>query len=198
MGYCPKCGRKVKRRRKSTGVRECKKHGPIEKSPMKETIEMTVPDSGEVFTHKDDDGTIRVFAVCLMREFAKNHIQECNLVKKVSIPVTIDNVNHARNKMGVEQDRLDRLCDPYLHEPIISIVWPDNRAGNETVAVTIIDGQHRLVKLWELGERTAENYVFHHLIWEQFLLDVPDAEKRLVMPSGMLEYERNQNLEIGS
>lgn len=32
MGYCPKCGARIKRKRKSTGRRECRRHGPIEKN----------------------------------------------------------------------------------------------------------------------------------------------------------------------
>lgn len=30
MGYCPKCGAKIKYKRKSTGRRHCRRHGPIE------------------------------------------------------------------------------------------------------------------------------------------------------------------------
>lgn len=31
MGSCPKCGMKIKKKRKSEGVRWCPRHGPTEK-----------------------------------------------------------------------------------------------------------------------------------------------------------------------
>ena len=39
MASCPKCGKKIKAKRQSSGIYECKRHGPVRKLEHKPAIE---------------------------------------------------------------------------------------------------------------------------------------------------------------
>ncbi len=157
-----------------------------------ENIEMEVPEKGEIFTH-NDDGKIRVFATGMMAEFAEKHGHDCAYMKRVKLPITPEIIEHIKKNMGFEQDRYDRLCEPYLSRPLIAIHWSSMPERGE--AVTVIDGNHRTVKLFDMGKTHTEAWIFHEVMWEQFLLNVPEniARERMNGRSGVIEAERERD-----
>lgn len=148
---------------------------------------MELPKKGEVFTFDDGEGRVLTFAVCLMNEFVEKHAHECPLVGKITQPIVPDHIAHVRKKMGIEQDRLDRLADPWLHKPLIGVM----REKVPLSGFSLIDGNHRIVRLHELGETEYQVWVFHPLMWRQFLLHprgLRDDWRNI--RSGVIEAER--------
>lgn len=147
------------------------------------------PLRGEVFTHRDDDGVYRHFPAKAMFDFAEKHHKELPLVIcRRTVEIGEKGYIHIKTNMGIEQARLDRLCEPYLSQPIVGIQWGDLEPG-----FTVIDGNHRTVKLWEAGIKKVELYLFRRVLWEEMLIDIDPriyVEKLLGGDSGILKYEK--------
>ena len=159
---------------------------------MIDTLELNIPEKGECFTYHDGDNNVTItFAVCLMRDLVKKY-RNLNLVVKRRLTIIPDHISHVRTHMGIEQDRLDRLVDPWLHEPCIAIQRDETMPPE---GLTLIDGNHRLVKLFERGEREYDCWIFHPLIWRQLTLERPLPENWPDIPSGMIEAERSRQHE---
>ncbi len=142
----------------------------------------------QVFTHKDDDGAMRTFLVGTMNEFASKYGHVCEDVIGAMVPITSNVIFHIKERMGIEQARLDRLCSPHLEQPLIGILWPpDNKV------MTIVDGNHRAIRLWEKGEQTMKIWCFKYPFWEQFLLKREVSEEVLTGYSGIIEHELQSN-----
>lgn len=139
----------------------------------------------ECFTHKDDNGTVRTFPIQTMREFVNDYPSCADLIH-TRIPIDPKTVQFIKEKMGIEQDRLDRLVDPYLHQPAIGILWECGRI------TTIIDGNHRMVKLHELGETKIRIHLFQRPLWEHFILPVDVGADVFTRRSNMIEFERGE------
>ena len=131
---------------------------------MSEFISLTLPEKGEVFTYNDGDNNITLtFGVALMLQFLeKSKGAPSKLVGRKRLPMDPGHVAHIRKNMGVEQERLDRLVDPWLHQPCIAILRDQTLPP---AGLTIIDGQHRIVKLYEAGETHFDCNIFHPLLW---------------------------------
>lgn len=146
------------------------------------TIELSPRE--ECFTHKDEDGTFRSFPIDSMFAFATRYARMLPEISAICAPLppqqTLDFI---RKNMGIEQERLDRLVSPYLERPLVAIRW---KCGN----LTVIDGNHRLLKLHEMGIPEYRVYVFEYPFWEQFLINLSADENTLKKPSGMLERDR--------
>lgn len=142
----------------------------------KTTVTIDIQQFDQFFTHKDDDGTLRHFAVAAMYRFAERvaHISPhitCANVTMQSFPI-----DYIRREMGVEQARLDRLIEPYLSKPLIAIQWhPCPRWPEGTM--TLVDGNHRVVKLSEMGAETVRCFLFNQVLWEKFLIEIPDYDE---------------------
>lgn len=147
--------------------------------------------SQEVFSHKDDDGILRVFLVGTMLSFIEDYPQ-CADILHVNAPIDPNYVQWAKKNMGIEQPRLDRLQGPYLSKPCIGIFWPDNK-------MTIVDGNHRIVKRYESGFDKVNLIIFKYPLWENFILAPEEVQNFLkIKPdplggdSGVLEFEKKQ------
>lgn len=153
---------------------------------MKAQIAINLNDQDEVFTHKDDDGIFRHFAVTAMNTFAMQYTPLCPDITAGMVPITKDVAEHSRTKMGVEPVRLAMLKAPYLYKPLIAIQWPGIKA------ITIVDGHHRVVKLWQMGEKSMKVFIFHHPFWEQFMIPIEVEDKRelLKIERGIREWEK--------
>lgn len=158
---------------------------------MSDFITLEVPEKGEVFTYNDGDNNITLtFAVELMIAFLRK--APSRLVARKRLPMNAEHVAHIRKNMGIEQERLDRLVDPWLHQPCIAILRDETLPP---AGLTIIDGQHRIVKLFEAGEPDFDCNIFHPLLWRQFVLNVPLPENWRDMRSGIIEAERTGILD---
>lgn len=146
------------------------------------------PEGGESFTHKGPDGIMRVFATCLMNDFIDKAGKDCAWLQFIKyFPLDKFNEDYLRTNAGIEQDRIDRLCDPYLSRPIIA-------AGFDYPHVVIVDGNHRIMKFKELKRKAISLYIFLPQLWTQFLLDLPEERKlaALTDPSGIIEFEKRK------
>lgn len=158
---------------------------------MSDFLVLELPEKGEVFTYNDGDNNVTLtFAVELMLQFLRK--APSKLVQRRRLPMDPGHVAHIRKNMGIEQERLDRLADPWLHMPCIAILRDQLLPP---AGLTIIDGQHRIVKLFEAGETGFDCDIFHPLLWRQFVINLPLPEDWRDMRSGIIEAERDGLLD---
>lgn len=161
-------------------------------TPFFKALGIEVKNPQEVFTHLDNEGVPRTFLCETMRLFCETYA--CSEIKRVRIPLTKELADYMRSNHGVEQDRIDRLVDPYLSRPVIAISWADV----EPLEVTIIDGAHRVVKNFEAGLTELNCFVFLPDFWENFMLS-EDVSRQLIdegflnRVSGVIENERKES-----
>ena len=120
----------------------------------------------EIFTHIDeDDGTVRhINASAMARAVAS--LLSAGRVTQIDVWMDPEFVEYTRNRRGLEEWKLKRLCEPYLSRPLIGIDWPDG-------SVLLVDGHHRLVTLADKGLETYSMYRFPIGEWEVFLVEMP-------------------------
>lgn len=117
-------------------------------------IKMTVRDNQELFTHRDgNNGRERTFLVGTMQDFVAKY-PGCDQIVPSLVDITADTVYYIRSHMGIEQERIDRLAEPWLSMPGLAIIWPQNGE------VTMVDGNHRAVRLFESGVFKIQCYAF--------------------------------------
>lgn len=158
---------------------------------MKVAMPLKIKNRQEVFTHKLD-GVFRHFPIGTMRDIAETYANMCDEIIACTSPIASYAAEHIRKNMGIEQVRLDRLKEPYLSQPIIAIQWEDDKK------VTIIDGNHRYLKLHDAGKKTIRCYVFKQAAWEQLLIPLSDSDERLQGNSGVIEQEQQMEAEYAN
>lgn len=114
---------------------------------------------GEIFHHVDTDGTERMFCLPLLNAaYARNPRRwtegEMELTARI--------VDHVWTLRGIEAGRVAAYPMARIDEPGIGCLFPDG--GTLTV-----DGNHRLVKRWELGLRTMVFRVAPERVWRHCL-----------------------------
>lgn len=126
----------------------------------------------EIFTHIDEDaGITRHFNATSMARFAEAAMR----LRYIEIPLDAELAEYVRGHRGIEQWKLDRLCEPYLSRPIVAVQFSADDS------VLPIDGNHRIVRRFELGLKTVRAVVFPEGEWERFLLSPePEVERVLV------------------
>lgn len=101
-------------------------------------------------------------------------------------------VKHINDNMGIEKKRLRRLKEPYLSAPCIGILW---EGGNR---MTIVDGNHRIVKLDKQNKDFVNVVVFKYPFWENFLLPgsivqaLAEKEDLINRDSGLIQWEQER------
>lgn len=153
------------------------------------SITVDIQQFDQFFTHKDDDGTLRHFAVDAMYRFAEKLAGICPDIICATVTMKSFPIDFIRREMGIEQPRLDRLIEPYLSKPMVAIQW-DPCEGWPNGTMTLVDGNHRVVRLSELGAQTVRVFMFKQALWEQFLIDILNYdEAALKQDSRVLEIE---------
>lgn len=114
----------------------------------------------EIFTHDDEDGVVRDFNASAMVRFA---MRPDSGIEIITVPCGLDHAQYIRTHRGIEQPRLDRLCEPFLSLPIVFVEWMDGSHLS-------VDGHHRWVRRAELGLPTIDGYRFPLGLWEHFLV----------------------------
>lgn len=156
-----------------------KKH---QRGAKKQRLEyqLKIENAQECFTHYDGDNDIyRTFMIGTMNHFVADYPFSPMLVRK-QIEITPEIVDYTRKQCGIEQARVDRMKEPYLSKPIIAILWPDKPSDG----VTVVDGNHRIVRLWDMGVRKVNTVIFHPDLWKHLILP-PDAQKRFLAHEGL-------------
>lgn len=64
--------------------------------------------------------------------------------RKIGVALLPDQVEHVRQRHGIEPDHLQRLTREQLREPGIMVMLPDE-------SMILVDGNHRYVRRFELG-----------------------------------------------
>lgn len=131
----------------------------------------------EIFTHVDEDEakTVRHFNATKMLDFARQN----QSVDRLNIALDEAQIEFIKRNRGIERPKVDRLVEPYLSSPIIVIEFePDIHL--------VVDGHHRLVRLWEDGRTSVHAYYFEYDTWTPFLVeDVNKALETAAYDSGM-------------
>lgn len=112
---------------------------------------------GEIFEYREEGKQTRWFLIEPMKLWVKDHAEKCNLTIEPGF------VEWAKKQGGVEMDRVEKMCAPYLHERVIAIT-------EESGANLLVDGHHRMVRLFMDGVFEAKAYCIPFGQWEQFLL----------------------------
>lgn len=157
---------------------------------VQETAVLKYHPSQEIFTHvdKDGDNITRIFLVGTMQSFIEDY-PLCASLKRVVLPIDDGIYKHLCENSGMERDRIDRLKEPYLSKPCIGVYWDDDGL------FTLIDGTHRAIKLYEMGIKKINVFVFKKDLWPHFILSEKETEKLLAekdlfnAPSGVIEHE---------
>lgn len=122
----------------------------------------------EVFTHLADDGEVRHFNASAMFRAALP-LMEQGKVTLINVEMDYEFVRFVIDRRGVEPEKLARLREPYLSQPVIGVDMDDG-------FVLMVDGHHRLVRLANRGDDTYSMLRFARDAWEAFLVeDMPQS-----------------------
>lgn len=129
------------------------------------------PIGAEVFTHITPAGTVRHFSIDKLKELIVALVARygyANVIRSAMIPE--DQVTFIRQHRGIEQEKLDRLCEPWLSQPVILCEIPDEN-GVDRHLVTV-DGHHRIVRCFDDGRKSVAAALLPEVVWSLALVDV--------------------------
>lgn len=126
----------------------------------------------EVFTHIDDDGTMRHFAIWATNDVAARYGNKVEGVICTKVPIHAKAVDIITHRGGIEEPRIARLTPQYRDKPIIGIFWEDG-------LFMVVDGNHRLLRRWRDGFTDTKAFIFTHPFWRQFLIDLPVNKEKM-------------------
>lgn len=118
----------------------------------------------EIFTHiEEETGVVRHINASALGRDRLRWIKEG---KAEALVVAIEPgwPEYIRERRGVEQWKIDRLCEPYLSAPCLGFWMPDG-------SCLTVDGHHRVVKLYEAGETTYRLIIFDHDLLHLYCID---------------------------
>jgi hypothetical protein len=98
----------------------------------------------EIFEHVDELGVHRFFDVTELRPYAVEYAE------RLCCPIEVI-ARHVEQRGGIEEWKVLRLREPYLSVPVLSLLWHDG-------STLILDGNHRLVRLWRDGVKEFNTY----------------------------------------
>lgn len=126
----------------------------------------------EIFTHiEETEGGLEVVrhinASAMFRE-AESAIQR-GIAEVIEAFYEAEFIEFIKERRGVEQHKIDRLCEPYLSMPCLGFWMPDG-------SLLTVDGHHRMVKNFESGEKTYKVVAFDYEFLEYFCVEDMDAD----------------------
>lgn len=139
---------------------------------------MKVKDCGtmdEIFTHIDEDThEVRHFNATAMSAAAE-FLVTTGQVDFLTVAIDHEFVDFVKNRRGVEDWKIKRLCEPHLSKPIVGALMRDG-------SVLTVDGHHRMIRWADAGKETYEIYVFHTDTWQGYLVtDMPSGLEDLLV-----------------
>lgn len=120
----------------------------------------------EIFTHIDSDtGEVRHFNASAMARDTDRLLAQ-GAITRIWVAMDETFIAFVHTHRGVEEEKITRLCEPYLHTPVLGIDLDDS--------VLTVDGHHRLVRLHREGATEYEMYRFPAEAWGRYVVtDVP-------------------------
>lgn len=99
----------------------------------------------EIFEYVPNNGNDRIFFnATKLATYAEAHGEP--------IITSLDGIaQHILVNGGIEENRVERLCEPYLSRPATAVLMPDD-------TTLIVDGNHRIVRLWRDGKTVFKLY----------------------------------------
>lgn len=127
----------------------------------------------QVFTHEDEDGTLRHFASERLFNYMKGSGREV-----VSILLERDYVSTILTKRGVESHRLNRLTPEQLEIPVLYL------EGVSPGTHLLADGHHRYVRRAQVGCTDIPAYIAEPKLWKRFMIEgIPDHFGKNILTS---------------
>ena len=142
--------------------------------PKDEIFSLLLEDTGEQLHF---NATV-MYAWCVAEESKLGADESHPCFEKLQVTIDPGHVNHVLRKKNIEQPRLDRLCEPYLSRPALSVLFRDN-------TTTLIDGHHRLVTKYRLGHADFVMYRVFPWAWEKFLVPMAMENIREYLGEGL-------------
>jgi hypothetical protein len=92
-------------------------------------------------------------------------------VEVLVIEIDVDWVRWAEKERGIEEPRVERLCEPWLSLPTLAVALLDPLAAHYPEPTTLtVDGHHRLVRLWRDGRSEYRMLRWRVGTWDKFLI----------------------------
>lgn len=142
-------------------------------------IEIKIDRKDEMFTHHNKDtGEVLHFAITAMNTFVEryglvNGMRATNINNEPSL------IERLRKDFGIEQPRLDSLTPELIERPVLIVEWGDGTS-------TIVDGNHRVVRRFELGMEKTKAIIFPPNFYKEFTFDAGYDKEKIIehMDSG--------------
>ena len=126
----------------------------------------------EIFSYLDDAtgeqlhfNVTKMFDWCSAEARKLGPNEENSEFEMIRTPFDPHHVKHVILRKNIDYNRVDQLGEPCLSKPLLAVVMPDGMP-------CLVDGHHRLVRLYADG---AEEYTFYLVKlghWERFLVDI--------------------------
>jgi hypothetical protein len=122
---------------------------------------MTVPWlTGEVFVHTDTDGTVRHFALPLLRQ---SILDAPRAWHDLTLPIDPALAAEIATSGGVEEARVKAYPMAKIDQPGIGCLFADGK-------LLLVDGNHRLVKRARLGFHSMRVMACGEAVWKTCLV----------------------------
>lgn len=117
----------------------------------------------QVFSHYEDDGLPRHFHIQTIKKALEDNSDACELS---GIATDQDHANRLIRSLTIDQAHLDRLSDEKLNQPGIMCRFADD-------SMILVDGNHRFVKLTQMGIDHMAMWIVPETIWSKALIRMP-------------------------
>ena len=140
---------------------------------MRVKVKIDFLPTDETFVFREDStGDMLYFGISAMERFAKKYAGRCEQCQMMKAPITGELIRIINERAGIERAHLDRMPDERLRDPVMGVEWDDG-------TVTIVDGNHRLMKLHQRGIALVNMYLFKNPFWRTFLQEMSGGQEFL-------------------
>lgn len=142
-------------------------------------VEIEHRESDQVFSYYHDNHMLHFNASLL----ARLHKVMPDEFRRITMDIGEAEHNLCMAHRGIEEPKVERLTFEQMREPGYGVLFPEG-------TFTIVDGHHRLVRLYREGVRAMDLWVTDHQIWQHCLVQYDESfEKELA--KGMPERVEN-------
>lgn len=129
----------------------------------------------EIFSHEDLDGVTRHFNTSAMVRGVM-HSKVTPLYRSIDLSESL--VAYIEKNHGVEQSHLSNV-EHTIDNPVVLVEFEDGTS-------LVVDGNHRIVKRWRKGLKSATAMVFKPDQWAEFLVTGFEVPRSLYLTKELL------------